>query len=137
MALIPVEVAFRGLPHSDRLESAIRERVAWLEQFHPGIVRCHVVVELPHRHRQDGRHFHVRVETTVPGRPPIVVDDEPSLHAQAKHAGAGARHKDTDVDSDHRYAAVAIRQAFDAARRRLEDVARRQRGAVKSHDVPQ
>jgi cold shock CspA family protein len=136
MAVIPVQVTFRGLPHSDRLESAVRERVAWLEQFYPGIVRCHVVVELPHRHRQEGRHFHVRIEATVPGRPPMVVDHEPSLHGHAKHVEDEAHHKNSDIDSVDRYAAVAIREAFDAARRRLEDVARKQRGAVKTHESP-
>jgi cold shock CspA family protein len=36
----------------------------------------------------------------------------------------------------HRYGRVAIHEAFDAARRRLEDFAREQRGAVKAHEVP-
>jgi len=31
---------------------------------------------------------------------------------------------------------VAIHEAFDAARRRLEDFSREQRGAVKAHEVP-
>jgi cold shock CspA family protein len=31
---------------------------------------------------------------------------------------------------------VAVHHAFDAARRRLQDFAREQRGAVKTHDVP-
>jgi cold shock CspA family protein len=31
---------------------------------------------------------------------------------------------------------VTVHEAFDAARRRLEDFAREQRGTVKAHDVP-
>jgi hypothetical protein len=31
---------------------------------------------------------------------------------------------------------VAVHEAFDAARRRLEDFAREQRGTVKTHEVP-
>ena len=38
MALIPTQVTFRGLPHSEDLESDIRERMTWLEQFYAGIV---------------------------------------------------------------------------------------------------
>jgi cold shock CspA family protein len=136
MTLIPTQVTFRGLQHSDTLESEIRQRVAWLEQFYAGIVRCRVLIELPHRHRHDGRHFHVRVEMTVPGGTPIVVSHEPSLHGGLKDVQEEAHHKDSEIEGVHRYAAVAIREAFDAARRRLEDFAREQRGAVKTHQVP-
>jgi cold shock CspA family protein len=136
MTLIPTQITFRGLPPSDALEHDIRERVSWLEQFYEGIVRCRVLVEIPHRHRHDGRHFHVRVETTVPGVPPIVVSHEPSLHGRLKNVEEAAHRKDDEIESVHRYAGVAVREAFDAARRRLEDVAREQRGTVKSHEVP-
>jgi hypothetical protein len=131
--LIPVKITFRDVAHSDALAADIRERVAWLEQFYPGIVRCEVLVEMPHRHRQDGRHFHVRVELTVPDGEPIVVSHEPSLHGPLKDMEEAAHHKDTEVSSVSRYARVAVHQAFDAARRRLQDFAREQRGAVKAH----
>jgi cold shock CspA family protein len=136
MTLIHEQVTFRGLPHSEALEAEIRQRIAWLEQFYAGIVRCRVLVELPHRHRHDGRHFHVRIEMTVPGGPPIVVSHEPSLHGGLKDFQEEAHHKETEIEGVHRYAAVAIHEAFDSARRRLEDFAREQRGAVKTHEVP-
>jgi cold shock CspA family protein len=136
MTLIPEQVTFRGLAHSPEIESDIQERVGWLEQFYSGIVRCRVLIEVPHRHRQDGRHFHVRVELTVPGAAPIVVSHEPSLHGRLKDAEDEEHHKDTEIESVHRYARVAIHEAFDAARRRLEDFAREHRGTVKTHEVP-
>jgi cold shock CspA family protein len=136
MTLIPTQLTFRGLPHSEHLDSDVRERVAWLEQFYRGIVRCRVVIALPHRHRHDGRHVHVRVELTVPGAPPIVAGHEPSLHGRLKDFEEEEHHKDTEIESVHRYAAVALREAFDVAPCRLEDVAREQRGAVKTHEVP-
>ena len=136
MTLIPTQVTFRGLPHSDALEADIRERAGRLEQFCAGIVRCRVLVEIPHRHRHTGRHFHVRVEVTVPGSDPIVVNHEPSLHGRLKDFEDEAARKDAEIEAVHRYASVAVREAFDAARRRLEDVAREQRGAVKVHEVP-
>lgn len=136
MTLVPTQVSFRGLTHSDALEADIQERVAWLEQFYAGIVRCRVLLDLPHRHRHDGRHFHVRVEVTVPGGSPIVVNHEPSLHGRLKDIEGEAHRKEAEIESVHRYARVAIHQAFDAARRRLEDFAREQRGTVKAHEVP-
>jgi cold shock CspA family protein len=136
MTLIPTQVTFRGLAHSSELESDIRERVSWLEKYYTGIARCRVFVEVPHRHRHDGRHFHIRIEVTVPGGAPIVVSHEPSLHGRVKDVEDEAHHKDTEIESVHRYARVAVHEAFDAARRRLEDFAREQRGTIKTHEVP-
>lgn len=133
---IPIQVTFRGLAHSDALDADIRERVGRLEEFYDGIVGCRVLVEMPHRHRHDGRHFHVRIELTVPGGAPIVVSHEPSLHGPLKDVEVTAHHKDTEIESVHRYASVAVHQAFDAARRRLQDFAREQRGVVKTHEEP-
>jgi cold shock CspA family protein len=136
MTLIPVQITFRHLRQSSRLENIIRERIAWLEQFYPGIVRGRVTIEVPHRHRHDGRHFHIRIELTVPGGPPIVVSHEPTLHGRLKDDEQAEHHKQTEAEGAHRLAAVAIHEAFDAARRRLEDFAREQRGTIKAHDVP-
>ena len=136
MNAIQTQVSFRGLPHSDALESEVRRRVAWLEQFYAGIIRCRVIVTFPHQHRHDGRHFQVRIELTVPGGPPIIVSHEPSLHQQLKDIEQEAHHKEAEIDTVRRYAGVAVREAFDAARRRLEDFARQQRGAIKTHQVP-
>jgi hypothetical protein len=44
--------------------------------------------------------------------------------------------RDDDIAAVHKYAEVAVREAFDAARRRLQDVARRQRADVKTHQAP-
>ena len=51
MTIIPTQVTFRGLAHDEALESDVRERVSWLEQFYTGIVRCRVLVEIPRTKR--------------------------------------------------------------------------------------
>jgi len=137
MTLIPVQVTFRGLAHSDALEADIRERVAWLERFYSGIIGCRVLVELPHRHRQGGKHFHVRVEFTVPGGIPLIVNHEPSLHGPMKDIEEAGHRKESEIEAVHRYARVAVHEAFDAARRRLQDFAREQRGDTKTHTTPE
>ena len=133
--LIPTQITFRGLAHSDALEADIRERVGWLEQFYDGIVGCRVLVEIPHRHRHDGRHFHIRIEMTVPGGAPIVVSHEPSLHGPLKDVEEAEHRKDSEIEGVLRYGRVAVHQAFDVARRLLQDFAREQRGTVKTHEA--
>jgi ribosome-associated translation inhibitor RaiA/cold shock CspA family protein len=102
---------------SPAVEARIRARVEELERFFDRIVACRVVVECRHPRQQQGNLFRVRVELKVPGRE-IVVGRDPEAH----HA-----HEDVHV---------AVRDAFDATRRLLEDHARERRGDVKLHAVP-
>ena len=131
----PVQITFRNMRASASLEDEVRARVAWLERFYPDLVGCRVLLELPHRHHEHGQPVRVRIELSLPGED-VVVSHEPTLHGRSKDVQEEAHHKDTDIDPAHKLALVAIHDAFDAARRRLEDCARRQRGAVKTHPVP-
>ena len=106
---VPLRVTFREMEPSDAVDQRIRERAAALEQFCGDITACHVVVEERHRHHHQGRLFHVRIDLSVPGTV-LVVNREPHAH-----------HEHEDVY-------VAIRDAFDAARRQLEDYVRERRG---------
>jgi ribosomal subunit interface protein len=87
---------------SPATEALIRERVAKLERFHDRITGCRVVVEAHHRHQRKGRIYHVRVDLTVPGHEIV----------------AG---REQDQDHSHEDIKVAVGDAFDAARRQLED----------------
>lgn len=116
---IPLEVIFRHMEPSAAAEARIAEKVAKLEQFYDQLTRCQVVVEAPHEHHRQGKLFHVSIDLTVPGGELLVTRG----HHHQSHA--------------HEDVYVAIRDAFDAARRRLEDYARQQRGDVKRHAQPQ
>jgi len=109
-----LRIAFRNMDVSEALEQRIRTRVAELDQLCDRITACDVVVEVHHRHKSQGRTFHVRVDLALPGRT-IVVRREP----ETNHA--------------HEDAHVAVRDAFDSARRQLEDYVRVVRGDVKTH----
>jgi cold shock CspA family protein len=100
---------------SDSVERQVRERFAQLETFYDRLIACHVVVEEGGRHRRQGRLFHIRLELIAPGREIVVRRDPPEHHA-------------------HEDAHVAIRDAFDAARRQLEDYVRRMDNRVKAHE---
>jgi ribosomal subunit interface protein len=109
-----VQITFRDIDPSPALEAKIRERVARLERVFDRLTSCRVIVEAPHRQHTQGKLFHIRIDVTLPGHE-IVVGRDPAEH----HAHEDAR--------------VAVRDAFDALRRRLDEHARRQRGAVKAH----
>ena len=114
---LPLQVTFRHMDSSDAVAAGIRERSEELGRFFDRIVSCRVVVECQHPRHQQGNLVRVRVDLKVPGGE-IIVGRDPEAH----HA--------------HEDVYVAIRDAFDATRRLLEDHVRRARGDVKSHTVP-
>lgn len=129
---LPVQITFRNMETSPAVEERIRTEVAKLETYYDRLMSCRVVVEIPHRHRQRGNPCHIRIDMGVPGDE-LVVEREPTLHQalqQTSHFG-----KTAETHGDHKDIYVAIRDAFKAARRQLQDYARRQRGAVKTHDA--
>jgi ribosome-associated translation inhibitor RaiA len=127
----PLQVTFRNMAVAPSLEEEVRARAAWLETFYTQIVGCRVLIEFPHRHQTRGRPIHIRVELSVPGED-IVVNQETTRHFTFGDALSEVAHKALAGHPDHRDVVVAIHDAFDAARRRLEDFARRQRADVKT-----
>jgi ribosome-associated translation inhibitor RaiA len=91
------------------MDARILELAEKLDEFHPKITSCHVVVDEIDRHKNKGNLFDVRIALHVPGRELV------ATHQQ------------------HEDAYVAIGDAFDVMFRQLEDVARIQRGEVKRH----
>lgn len=114
---LPIQITFRGMSPSPAVEARIRERADELERFFGRIMACRVVVEANSRRQRQGNTYHLTVDLTVPGRE-IVVRGRPAEH-QA-----------------HQDIMVAVRDAFDAARRQLADHARTMRGDVKRHETP-
>jgi len=114
---IPLQVTFRDMERSDAVENAVREHAEKLDQFCDHIMSCRVVIEAPHHHKNKGNIFHISIDITAPGKE-IAVTRDPSQH----HA--------------HEDMYVAIRDAFNAARRQVQDYVARQRGDVKAHSNP-
>lgn len=131
---LPLQVTFRNVPLPDRVEAVVRRRAAQLDRYYDAIMSCRVLVERADRHHADGSRFHVRVELGVPGGE-VVVSHDSSLHGGARRTGRPRERKEDEIDRAHKHAEVAVRKAFDAVRRRLQDFARRQRGDIKEHQA--
>ena len=111
---IPVDITFKDIERSEAVEARIRDWVEKLERTFDRIVRCEVVVDDPHKHHRKGNQFDVRVRLTVPGQEIV------SSH----HQGDNGAHEDVYV---------AVRDAFLATKRQLEDYVRKtlHRGDIK------
>jgi ribosome-associated translation inhibitor RaiA len=113
----PLQITFRHMPPSRIFENRIRELARRLEKFSSGVTGCHVVIEMPHQRKTHGDLFDIHITLTMPGAVIVV---------NRSHSN----------DPQHANAYVALRDAFNTARRRLQDQARVTRGDVKSHTLP-
>ena len=138
---IPLQITFRNMPRSNAIEENIREKAAKLDSLFDGITSCRVIVEAPHRHHYKGKAYVVRIDMTVPGGE-LVINRAPKRLDAAK--ATDPEDLETDLAESHepsKHAAhedvyVAIRDAFNAAGRKVRDYARRRRGKQKSTNPP-
>jgi ribosomal subunit interface protein len=105
---MPIEIKSHGLELTDAQEAQIREQAGRLERFYERIIRVRVTLEGPGRHHRTGSH-RARIDLTVPGSEIVI----------SRQCGQNVRE--------------ALREAFHAAGRCLEDRVRRTRGFVKLH----
>ncbi len=109
---MPLQIRSGEIPLTAEIEGYIRERGERLQSFAGGITGCRVTIEAPVSHHQKGGPYAVSVNLLLPGAQLVVNRrTDANLHA-------------------------AIRQAFDAAGRQLEDHVRRVRGQVKAEVLP-
>jgi ribosomal subunit interface protein len=109
---IPLQITFRNIAHAAPIETNINEKAAKLDRFYDRVMSCRVVVEESQRRRHQGKLYSVRIDITVPGKELAVTREE------------------------NEDAYVAVRDAFDAAVRMLEEHAQRRHGDVKAHATP-
>jgi ribosome-associated translation inhibitor RaiA len=109
--MIPTDITFHGLDHSDAVEAAIQRWVGRLEHFYDRVAKCAVIVQRPNNRHRHGTEFQITIRLEVPG-PDIAVS----------HRG------DSDVY-------VAIADAFRVARRQLLQRIDLRKNAVKTHVV--
>jgi cold shock CspA family protein/ribosome-associated translation inhibitor RaiA len=111
----PLQIAFRNIDPSPAIEARVRTAARKLARFHGRITSCRVVVAAPEKHHHRERLFVVHINLAVPG-------------------GAIWINRGSQLNLAHTDVYVAIRDAFNAAVRRLEDFVRRHESKVKHHE---
>jgi len=114
---IPVEIIFRNAERSAAVEEAVEERAQALPRAYDRLMSCRVVIERLGRNQPKGSQFRARIDLKLPGQMLVV----------------GRAHASSPPHDD---IYLAIRHAFDAANRRLQDFARKRRGDIKTHETP-
>ncbi len=112
---LPLETTFRGIQKTPDLQSLIESKAKRLQRYCESIISCRVVVENPHKHQQTGQPFRVRLDIKLPPGHEVVVN-----------------RLSTEGDIHNELQAV-LRDAFDAAVRKIKRTHEKQRGKIKRH----
>lgn len=116
--LVPVQITFRNTDPSEAVSADINRRIERMSRQQGNIISCRVVVEAPLPNQRKGGLYRVRIDLTCP-EGQVIVNREPDSRNQA-----------------HQDVYVAVRDAFRAAERQLEEYTRRRQGEVKTHATP-
>lgn len=96
----PLRISFREMQSTRALESRIRDHLMRLERFHPPILHCHVIIDASAPHTTKVAAVEITIDLKVPG-----------CEISVRRAPSPAQ--------DDLY--IALRDAFDAAKRLLRD----------------
>ncbi|MEL6787731.1 MAG: HPF/RaiA family ribosome-associated protein [Cyanobacteria bacterium J06607_15] len=104
---VPLQITFRNLPHSDAIATRIEQQLEKLCHYCDRILLCQVIVEVPHQHHHGKNSYHIRINLSLPGEELVI--------SKSKSGN----------DCDNAY--IVIRDAFNAAQRKLKRFAEPQK----------
>ena len=134
MTTNPAQTTYRNMQPSEAVNARVQKEAEKLGKYFDRITSCSVVIEAPHGHNHHGEPFHVRVEIGVPGKD-LVVNHNPSPRKIAERDAELRPRKTHEIEAPHKDVYVAIRDAFLAARRQLQDYVQCLRHEVKLHQA--
>jgi cold shock CspA family protein/ribosome-associated translation inhibitor RaiA len=115
---VPIKVVYRNLlpQYKEGIEAEVRLLAEKLEKFHPAIISCRIVVEMPHKRHQEGNLFRATITLNVPNKQIVVSREHP-------------------FNQIHENIYVAVRDAFHDAIRQLGEYNLIQSRDVKAHNL--
>jgi ribosome-associated translation inhibitor RaiA len=109
----PVQIDFQGMKPREALRAVIAEH----EDRFGRITACRVVVKAPSEHHRTGGLYEIHIRLALPDGKEVDIGRTPRL------------------DERHADVHFALNDAFNRARRQLQDQVRRMQGHVKTHQV--
>lgn len=114
---VPLDISFQNSEPSEAIRAEVEKHATRLERFSDRITSCNVTVVAPQTRHRKGDLFKIDIRIAMPGHKDVIVT---KTHGDAP---------------EHEHFAVAIKDAFGAAQRQIEDAVREMRGQVKPHEA--
>lgn len=116
--MIPFNIISKEFEITEAMHNVTFDHVQSLGHFYDRIIGVEVTFSEPHRSQNKGRIYQITIKVKIPG-PDVIVSREPAK------------------DGAHEDFYVALGDAFDKAKRVLEERVRKMRGDVKAHNGAQ
>jgi ribosome-associated translation inhibitor RaiA len=120
-------ITFRRMRRTEAVEAEIRKRLTRLERFCPSIIGARVSIGLSGRHQLHGQRYRIIIDLALSGGQ-IAVSHEASPPRSSRNGPPRRTRKQDEPEPMHKDLKAAMRDAFDGARRQVQDFVRRQRG---------
>ena len=114
---VPLEITFENSEPSETIRSEIEKHAKRLEKFYDRITSCNVAVVAPQTRHRTGGLFKIDIRIAMPDHKDVIVNKTHGNMPEHEHVG------------------VAIKDAFAAAQRQIEDAVREMRGQVKPYEA--
>jgi hypothetical protein len=115
---VPLDLTFKNFKDDGRIESLVKEKVEKIEQACPNMISCHVFIEQLTNHKYHQQSHHVRIAIAFPPNHEVIINREP---LKGKAQGE--------------FLTTILRDAFIAARRRIQEINSRTKGHARVHHV--
>jgi len=113
----PIEIAFQHCKPSEEIRAEVAKQAKRLEKFSDRITSCHVAIAGPQTRHRQGELFKIDIRIAMPEHHDVMVTMARGDAPEREHP------------------LVAIREAFDAAVRQIEDIAREMRDQARDRPV--
>jgi cold shock CspA family protein/ribosome-associated translation inhibitor RaiA len=111
-------IEFQGMEASPEFRDRILKDIARLEDRYGRLTSCRVVVKAPGGHHRTGGQYEINIHLSLPDEREVAVEHTP--------------HQDERFQDFE----FALNDAFNRAKRQLQDQVRRMRGETKHHEAP-
>ncbi len=109
----PLQITFRNVQPSKAIERLVRQKAQKLEKLFSRIIKFHVTLKTRNQQHHKGNLYDVHIDLYLPGR---------------SFAVTSTQHGSTE----HELLSMAVREAFEAAERQLQDHAGARRKEARS-----
>jgi len=116
---VPAEITFKNYTPSTAVRAEIAKQIDKLKKYSSRITSCRIVLNAPQNRQREGGLFKLDIAIAMPQHKDIIVNKS---HSEV---------------AEHEHVLVAIKDAFDIARRQVKEAMDTMRLETKTHDTEQ
>jgi hypothetical protein len=111
-----MDITLKNFKDDGKIEKLVREKMDKIEKVCPKVTSCHVFIEQMTNPKHNHHSYHVRIAIAFPPHHEVIITRDP--------AKGGVQEQ---------FLTTIVKDAFIAARRRIQELSHRQKGHARGH----